>query len=587
MLWLVAAALLLVPHALRTGGGPLAVAAMDTAEEVKQAYLRAEEHIFHLEQTSFDTVVKRGDWLVFFGATCLTPQWLELQKKVDAELRDKHFRVAKVECTRNEDLCESLKLDGYPTVFHYRDGVREKEEVMERTAEELLQYARKHARESVPDIKADAEDAAAAVRKTDPMEELLLIAAAETQPQAGVNPKGEITIANGPWFVMFHAPWCGHCKSLAPTWELLASELKGKVNVGKADCESEKSLVGKYKIRGFPTLIMFNEPVPPSTFSGSRQLDRLKEFAIDAVSSPSFTPVSADEIPRVIVRHEIVFFFAYDAATTDLMPFQVMQSVAKMVKAYAKIYVSPSAAAFKRLRTSNDGKPVLVAVRDGGLDRSVYEGSFSGDGASRTALRDWIMKERFPLVTKLDSSTQSEILEGGKTVALALVDPNTPEGKSSLAYLRGSARFWKTDVDHPLKDKVKFAWMDASLYAEYIKSVYGVKRDELPRFVVATPKTEQYYDAFATGKRYDSFAKDVVHRALKEVLDGNGRPKHSLGLLMRSAKALNRGLVSTVNFVSNNVLLTLVLPAIAFVALAVYALRTPTQGYHHVPNKTE
>merc|ERR1712216_833072 len=59
--------------------------------------------------------------------------------------------------------------------------------------------------------------------------------------------------------VEFYAPWCGHCKKLAPEYEKAASKLKGSAALGKVDATTEKELTAKYNITRFPTMLWFED----------------------------------------------------------------------------------------------------------------------------------------------------------------------------------------------------------------------------------------------------------------------------------------------------------------------------------------
>lgn len=54
--------------------------------------------------------------------------------------------------------------------------------------------------------------------------------------------------------VEFFAPWCGHCKSLAPHYEEAATELKDKhgIKLMKVDCTEQQDLCQEQGIRGYP-----------------------------------------------------------------------------------------------------------------------------------------------------------------------------------------------------------------------------------------------------------------------------------------------------------------------------------------------
>lgn len=59
--------------------------------------------------------------------------------------------------------------------------------------------------------------------------------------------------------VEFYAPWCGHCKKLAPDYEKAAESLAGEdsVVVAKVDADKFRSLGERFGVTGFPTLKFF------------------------------------------------------------------------------------------------------------------------------------------------------------------------------------------------------------------------------------------------------------------------------------------------------------------------------------------
>lgn len=54
-----------------------------------------------------------------------------------------------------------------------------------------------------------------------------------------------------------YAPWCGHCKALAPTWEKLAKRFRSVDSVVIAKMDGTANEHEKVNVRGFPTLLFF------------------------------------------------------------------------------------------------------------------------------------------------------------------------------------------------------------------------------------------------------------------------------------------------------------------------------------------
>ncbi|XP_017883710.1 thioredoxin domain-containing protein 5 [Ceratina calcarata] len=89
-------------------------------------------------------------------------------------------------------------------------------------------------------------------------------------------------------FVMFHAPWCGHCQRLEPTWEQLAemSNQEDNIKIAKVDCTTDHSLCTEHDVTGYPTLKFFKAGEAKGTkYRGRNDLSSLISFLSDQLGT--------------------------------------------------------------------------------------------------------------------------------------------------------------------------------------------------------------------------------------------------------------------------------------------------------------
>ncbi|RXW25545.1 hypothetical protein EST38_g314 [Candolleomyces aberdarensis] len=107
-----------------------------------------------------------------------------------------------------------------------------------------------------------------------------------------------------PAFVEFFAPWCGHCKNLAPVWEQLANvfeHAKDKVVIAKVDADGAGRPLGeRYGVTGFPTLKFFDAKGVESKYEEGRDLETLAAYITKQTGVKSKLPTTPPSFVKKI-----------------------------------------------------------------------------------------------------------------------------------------------------------------------------------------------------------------------------------------------------------------------------------------------
>lgn len=338
------------------------------------------------------------------------------------------------------------------------------------------------------------------------------------------------------WLVKYYAPWCGHCKKLAPEWTKAAKALKkevgDKAKLGAVDCDdaTNKALCAKFNVNGFPTLKGFAARGKEShDFDGARDADGIVQFVKTKLAAK--TTASEDKLAPKLTYHDAFNFLnvvdaqipkallvVSSASTSDDSSSAGVPSwwtstavkyksgrrkdvafawvrheddpgVARnfkldpLVDLPAVVFVAPNAEYHAFLRPAELGDRAGGKIRaakafvDKGRDGSLRGGAFAHAGVPKFPEPRKPRKTadaRYAALTDENVSTDCFGSYAGTCVVL-VVDANGVDEFPENAVMAELAKKYRNDP-------FSFVWIDGGAQADFAKA-FGVKKSHAPTLV--------------------------------------------------------------------------------------------------------
>ncbi|KAF7195259.1 hypothetical protein HII31_03465 [Pseudocercospora fuligena] len=481
-----------------------------------------------------------------------------------------NFKFAKVDCVANGDACSQKGIGSFPTVILYKDGKEVEKKVgakdlsqMSKWVEQVLETAKPGSRpkegpklpkvgdkiappqpEIVAPVAKGSDDTVAAGTAKSTLEATKIASPSAKQTP---NPAGKslaltaenfqrlVTTTREPWFIKFYAPWCHHCQAMAPSWQGMARQMQGKLNIGEVNCESEKRLCKDVKVRGYPT-IMFFRGGEKIEYDGLRGLGDLMAFANKAIDMGQGIPtVDAAAFEEMEKKEEVIFVYFYDEATTS-EDFSALERLTLSLVGHAKLVKTDDPDLCERYKIRS--WPRLLVSRDG--KATYYDALAPQQIRDYRRVLNWMKSVWLPIVPELTASNAREIMDG-KLVVLGILSRDRPEeftiakreiknaalewiDKQTQAFqlerqeLRDAkqlrieeaedrndqralraAKSIRINMDDIERKEVGFAWVDGVFWERWIKTTFGISVADGEKVVVNDEANHRYWDVTMTG----------------------------------------------------------------------------------------